>query len=323
VRCRLPSLRAPHRPRGRDERGFALVAVLLVLALLGVVGAEFSYSMRLEASAARIYKEGILGAHLAEAAIAQATRELVANTPYVLMAEDGQLTFFTPDRVAAPRLERREVPLAGGHFSYRITDEEARLNLNASTPDRLDRLLQELGLEKRLRDEINDSIQDWRDANEEHRLNGAESEDYYLKLPVPYRSRNANLESVHELLQIRGITPALFHGSDERPGLVDLVTVRSPGQQININTASPLLLRATGLSDAEISEILQSRRDQPYPSVPPRFTRPALTHASRTFRIEAEGLVEGQVRARVTAIVQRRAEAGGHAVAVLEWSGIR
>jgi len=48
-----------------SQRGFALVAVLLVLALLGVVGAEFAYSMRLEASAVRAWKEGVAGMHLA------------------------------------------------------------------------------------------------------------------------------------------------------------------------------------------------------------------------------------------------------------------
>ena len=33
------------------------------------------------------------------------------------------------------------------------------------------------------------------------------SDDYYLKLPVPYRARNANLESTMELLQIEDTPP--------------------------------------------------------------------------------------------------------------------
>jgi hypothetical protein len=43
--------------------------------------------------------------------------------------------------------------------------------------------------------------------------------------------------------------------------------------------------------------------------------------ATRTFRIDAEGLVEDQVRARVTAIIQKRAEGPNPAIAVLEWTG--
>src|SRR5262249_54437331 len=157
-----------------------------------------------------------------------------------------------------PRLVRTKAPLGAGAFSYRITDEEARLNLNTSPPDRVDRLLQGLGVDKRDRDVIVDSIQDWRDANDEHRANGAESEDYYLKLPVPYRAHNANIDSVQELLQIRGITPRIFNGYDRTPGLVDLVTVKSPGSTVNINTADAPVLRALGLSEADISMVTQT-----------------------------------------------------------------
>ena len=48
-----------------EERGFALVAVLLVLALVGTAGAEFAFSMRVEARAARAYKESVTATHLA------------------------------------------------------------------------------------------------------------------------------------------------------------------------------------------------------------------------------------------------------------------
>jgi general secretion pathway protein K len=305
-----------------NERGFALVAVLLVLAILGVIGAEFAYSMRLEASAVRMYKETIIAGHLAEAAVEQAIREIVADVAFVGSADDGVLTFYTRERGALPRLPRDTVPLGSGAFSYRITDEEARLNLNVSPPDRVDRLLQALGIDKRERDDIVDSLQDWRDANEEHRLNGAESDDTYLKLPVPYRSRNANLESIAELLQIKGITRALYEGAEGRTGLADVVTVKSPGQ-ININTASPVVLRALGMSDAEITEIVQTRRDTPYLAVPPRFSGRGLVTTSRTFRVEAQGLVDGQTRARLTAVVQKRSDQGTPSIAVLEWSGLR
>jgi general secretion pathway protein K len=302
-----------------ERPGFALVAVLLVLALLGVVGAEFSYSMRLEASAVRAYKDSILATHLAEAAIEHAIREIVADSAFVAPADDGLLTFYTRERTAMKRLPRTKVPLGPGHFAYRITDEEARLNLNTSPSDRIDRLLQGLGMQKAARDTVVDAIQDWRDPNEEHRLNGAESEDYYLKLPVPYRSRNANLESVTELLQVRGVTPALFYGADSNPGLVDFVTVKSLGQ-VNLNTASAPVLRALGLAEAEIVEITQARREVPYATVG-RFAGRGLVVTTRTFRIEAEGLVEGEVRAKLIAIVQKRAEQTGSAVAVLEWTG--
>ena len=126
--------------RARDERGFALLVVLLVLALVAVVGAEFAYSMRLEATAVRAYKNGLIGNHLAEAALEQAVREIVADAPLVVEAEDGLLTFFTADRRALPRLKREKSELGSGQYSYRISDEEARININASTPDRIEQI---------------------------------------------------------------------------------------------------------------------------------------------------------------------------------------
>jgi general secretion pathway protein K len=309
--------------RGRDERGFALLVVLLVLALIAVVGAEFSYSMRLEASAVRAYKNGIIGAHLAETALEQAVREIVADAPFVAEDDDGLLTFYAADRRALPRLRRAKAELMGGLYSYRITDEEALLNLNTSPPDRIDRLLLALGVDKEVRDTIVDSIQDWRDPNDEHRANGAESDDYYLKLPVPYRARNANLESIAELLQIKGITKEIYHGTKERPGLASFVTVRSTGT-VNMNTAGPAVLTALGLSAAEITEIEQSRRTNgPFPNVPGKFGGRNLGVATRTFRIEAEGVVDDRVAARLTAVVQKRTDLDPPSVLVLEWSGAR
>ena len=308
----------------RTERGVALIVVLLVMALVGVVGAEFAYSMRLEASAVRAYKDQIRASHLAEAAVAQALREVVGDSAYVTPDEHGLLTFYTREGLRLPQLPREKVDFGGGQYSYRLTDEEARINLNTSTPERIDRLLNFcLGLDKSVRDVVGDSLLDWRDANDEHRLNGAESEDFYLKLPLPYRAHNANLESVTELLQIHGVLekPAIFYGTEERPGLRDVVTVKTPGQ-VNINTATPCAMQALGLSDAEISEIMQSRSLAPY-TTPGRFTGRGFSATTRTFRIEAQGIVDGRVAARVSDIVQKRAQGTPPTVAILEWSSPR
>ena len=305
----------------KREGGFALIAVLLVMAMVGVIGAEFAYSMRLEAASVRAYKDTLVGAHLAEAAVEQAIREIAGEGSYVATDDDGALTFYTRDRRPLKRLPREKVPLGGGHFSYRLSDEEARLNLNTASPDRVGRLLEALGIDKIERDTILASIQDWRDPNENHRLNGAESEDTYLKLPVPYRSKNANLDSVNELLQIKGVTRAMIEGVEGKPGLADVVTVKTPGQ-VNINTAGPVVMRALNISDAEYTEIVQSRRDLPYVNVA-RFNNRGLAVTTRTFRVEAEGILDGQVRARITAILQKRADTGTETVVVLEWSGVR
>src|SRR5216117_3307651 len=101
------------------ERGFALVVVLLVLALVAVAGGEFAYSMRLEAAAVRAYKNGIIGNHLAETALEQAIREIVADAAFVVEEDDGLVTFYTTDRRPLPRLRREKAEFGGGRYSYR------------------------------------------------------------------------------------------------------------------------------------------------------------------------------------------------------------
>ena len=57
----------PDRGRAGEQAGFALMAVTLVLALLGVVVTELAFSMRLETAMVRSYRDSILGRQLAEA----------------------------------------------------------------------------------------------------------------------------------------------------------------------------------------------------------------------------------------------------------------
>lgn len=310
----------------RGQGGFALLAVMLVLALLGVVVTELAFSMRLEAAMVRSYKDGVVARHLAEAGIQQGIREVLNEATVHGLDEDGQVLFYQAPQTGAtpkplPRLPRSHVGLGPGEFSYRLTDEEARLNVNFRQPGALERLLTALEIDKQERDVITDSIEDWRDANDLARINGAES-DYYLKLPMPYRPRNGNLQDLAELLQIKGITPDLYYGNGDTPGLVDLLTVRSRGLTININTAPKLILKALGLSDAEIDNIVQARASQPYSSVPPLYaTRARFTVNSATFRVEAEGVVAGEPRARLVAVVQRSiGAAAGSAPVVVVYS---
>lgn len=304
------------------ERGFVLLAVLLVLTLLAVVVTELAFSARLEASMVRSYRDGVVARHLAEAAVQQAIREIATPAQVAALDETGQLVFYrvlpgqtTPTRL--PALPRARVALGPGEFSYRLADESARLGLNTVGADRLARLLDTLGVDATVRDVIVDSLQDWRDADDLPRLHGAES-DFYLALPVPYRARNAGLQDEAELLQIRGVGPELYSGDGDRPGLAELVTAAAVST-VNLNTASPLVLKTVGLSDAEIADVVQTRVRTPYPGVPGRFAGRGLAVGSSVFRIEAEGWVAGVVRNRVVAIVQRGRKNAPLEATILSW----
>ena len=61
--------------------------------------------------------------------------------------------------------------------------------------------------------DIADAILDYIDSNEDVRSFGVES-DHYLGLSPPYRAKNGPLETVEELLLVKGVTPQLLFGQD-------------------------------------------------------------------------------------------------------------
>ncbi|TVQ01592.1 MAG: general secretion pathway protein GspK [Planctomycetaceae bacterium] len=69
--------------------------------------------------------------------------------------------------------------------------------------------------------DIADAILDWLDEDDEPRPFGAELE-YYSALPTPYAPKNGPIDSVEELLLVRGVTPELLFGIDaNRNGVID------------------------------------------------------------------------------------------------------
>ena len=69
--------------------------------------------------------------------------------------------------------------------------------------------------------ELADAILDFIDDDETSRTNGCES-DYYNGLQPSYSSKNSPLESLDELLLVRGVSPEYLYGEDfNRNGLLD------------------------------------------------------------------------------------------------------
>jgi hypothetical protein len=70
-------------------------------------------------------------------------------------------------------------------------------------------------------EEAADSILDWLDADDEPRPYGAEF-DYYQQLQPAYSPANGPIQSIEQLLLVKGVTPQLLYGYDEnRNGLLD------------------------------------------------------------------------------------------------------
>jgi len=138
-----------------------------------------------------------------------------------LLTDDDKTSDALTDIWADNPEELSGIELDGCTLDITITDESGKLNLNTATKAQL------MGL-KGMTDEISDAILDWRDADDEEQPVGAEG-GYYLNLPHPYVIRNGPLQTIRELLMVKGVTAPLFYGEDtNRNGQLDLNEMDGP-----------------------------------------------------------------------------------------------
>lgn len=234
-----------------SQSGIALLLVVWLLALFTVIAGEFMASGRVKAAAERNKSDDLRGLALALAGYRAAVAALDDRIEGCELGADGRLRLRYRGLVDGVVAAADDVPLGDGTYSWRVGDEDGLVNINKAQRPVLEKLLQMCGMEFGAeRDTVIDSIQDWRDSNRDHRLNGAE-EDYYRGLDPPYSCKDAPFDVVEELLLVKGVTPGLFTGGEvngqKKPGLRDLVSTRAPDAP-NAWTAPQAVLDAFSLT---------------------------------------------------------------------------
>ncbi len=48
-----------------------------------------------------------------------------------------------------------------------------------------------------------------------------------MSLPNPYKAKNANFDTLEELLLVKGMTSEILYGNKEKKGIIDLLTIYS------------------------------------------------------------------------------------------------
>ncbi|MBI5050020.1 MAG: general secretion pathway protein GspK [Nitrospirae bacterium] len=277
-----------------NKKGIALVMVLWVLAIMMVIVLSFSFAVRVETHSTLSFKEDAEKRFLAEAGIERGIMEVFYRN-----ANKGQRTILEGMEVWNIDGKPYRVQTDNGFYTVSITDESGKVDINITPDVILRNLLINLGLELENVDTIVDSIMDWKDPDELHRLHGAES-DYYMLLPNPYKVKNANFDTLEELLLVKGVTPGILHGTKEKKGIMNFLTVNSGTGAININAASrEVLMAVPGITPEVADEIITQRQikeisyfqeikgipEENYPLVEPYVT----TEGAHTFAIESVG----------------------------------
>lgn len=221
-----------------NERGAALLSVLLLVAVMAVIAAimleRLNLATRLAANSQAMTQARFYALSVESIATAR-VKALVASSP---------------DRTADPRgLLGRDftMPLAAGLAVLRVDDAGNCFNLNSLVEgqdgnftlrpvalSQLRALMESLQIPSGEAIQLSDAMADWIDSDDIPAPNGSE-DAYYLGLPVPYRTAGRMVVDPGEMRAVRGMTPAYY--TRLRPWVCAL-----PGNElspINVNTLRP------------------------------------------------------------------------------------
>jgi len=326
-----------------DRRGFVLVTVLLLVVLLAGMLLEFNYESRMNLHVSDYRLQSTQALWCAEAGVNAALAAI----------RDGEVE-------AGPTIPDAPLHLRiadAGDCTVVVTLENGKLNANGlRMPEgqldrrRIECLLRLVDLLNRRHSRnspigygIVPAIVDWtdRDGDVTHlpsveRENEGAEDEYYQGLPHPRRCRNRPLDSVRELLLVRGITAEIFdsppRASDDDqavPGLSRLVTVYGDGKT-DINHAPRLVVESLSeLIDPGLAQSIVDHR--PYASVGELAGVPGMSMAvlnaigslitvrpaAGFYRIESVGRV-GEFERRIAVIATKNGKTGSMTVLLRE-----
>jgi general secretion pathway protein K len=258
--------RAAQRSRGihaKVERGSVLVVVLWTLTLLSILVAVIASQVRLSAQAARLHREDLQEWAALTSALNQAEMEIFLSRMPPSVESQELEDIGRPEQM---RFNGDALTLhypQGPNVVVRIYDHAGKINMRNIRRGRLRELLaKQLGDDPDpvQLDALMSAWDDWTDLNDAAAPEGAES-DYYLSLDPPYRPRNGPIESVEELLLIKGFAE-LFADVD----LDAAFTIYdSENDRINLNLATVEAMRLLpGLDDDMIRDILAYRAEKQF-----------------------------------------------------------
>jgi general secretion pathway protein K len=246
------------RPPER-ERGVALVLALLMTALLVVLAVEVSGGARINLRRVENTTTVLRGHELAQAGI-EAAKVMLAN----------DLAKGSVDSLQEPWAQPwGPYPMGDGEVAVHIEDANGRLNLNNLVGERGTPDPEFVGIVRNLYRELEvdpglvNPLVDWLDPDDlPSGPLGAESA-YYEKLSPPYRAKNGPMDSLQELLSVRG------YDRDLLQRLAPYVAALPRGTLLNVNTAPPEVLLAlrADLPRGVVDAIETARNATPFRTV--------------------------------------------------------
>ncbi|UCD84275.1 MAG: general secretion pathway protein GspK [Deltaproteobacteria bacterium] len=304
----------------KNQKGIALLVVLMVIAILAAVIVEFSYSARVNLHIVANHKDELKTYYIARAGI-EASKALLQydldkdgrkRVDYIVTGEDADPETETWSQVRLlTTTEFGGVPIGDGILVGGITDESSKININLlaytyedgkhKPKENIDlksdknsaRTIVIKLLDNVLPDDIDvepvdiaNNIIDWIDVDDD---DGDAGDDYYQGLIPPYECKDAPINSISELKMVRGINDTVYEK-------IEKYFTPYGEANVNINTASFEVIQA--INDVHEGKLLSEEeldnfRLSPYD--PERGHKTSISSpfgvASNYFSIECIGIV--------------------------------
>jgi len=232
------------KPVQPERRGIVLLSVLVVLVVLTLAAYQYSEYMMAEYQAADSHMKMTQTKALAWSGVNYMAVSL-SNSDYFINTLNSN-PYDNPQYFQGIPVGTANNPNMQGNFTivsllspdnplaqntpyrYGVCDESSKINLNAllqydSTGTvgynmLMSPQLQTLGMT----DEIANSILDWLDPTTTTPRSSGAKDEYYMQLSPPYHVKNGPMDSIEELLLVKGMTPQLLFGNDyNRNGILD------------------------------------------------------------------------------------------------------
>jgi general secretion pathway protein K len=260
----------------RNERGVAILAVLLGVALMTLIVVDFAMTSGLGFVSAANQANELRAGYLARSGI---------NIGLALLAADAR----SKEQSQTPAETLNDVwavpfpPMAleGGNVSLSIVDEARKINLNSMVQnggpngvaiEKITRLFTILDVNT----DLIQGIIDWITPSGANSTGGG-SADFYLGLRPPYQPRYGPMPTIGDLQMVKGFNEAIFNRVSPFLTVMPMQIFNSnvpalmrakATSQVNANTASPQVLAALEpelMEDQKIvQEIIEARAIRPF-----------------------------------------------------------
>lgn len=246
----------------KHQHGTVIIITLWTIILITLLITVIASRVRLSSQAAFQQQEELTVWANTVAAINQAEMELMLEKMPQPSRTIDDLSEIGKNPVY--RFNGQELTLnypAAESMTVRIYDHAGKINLREIGRPRMRQLLEKkLGEDQDIYiDELIAAWSDWLDLNQAETINGAE-EDYYLSLDQAYIPRNGKLETVDEILAVRGFDEVFADVNMEAA-----FTLYTDNELVNLNLATrEAMSLLPGLDEELIEEIIAYRQQNEF-----------------------------------------------------------